>query len=156
VREQLQDFHDRGVPPGGAAADHLADCPSCAGFQAFLARLGAEAREAVDAPLAGLPAPDAEAARRRAAGMTAATSAAAARPGRLALFAAAAAVVVVLGVGGGVLGTVQHRRGAALAAAVGAFVDGLYESPALEGAGYWPAGGAGDLDALLADIGEGL
>ncbi len=58
--------------------------------------------------------------------------------------------------GGGVLASVEYRRGAALAAAVGSFVDGLYESPALEGAGYWPAGSAEDLDSLLADIGEGL
>jgi len=160
VRERLQDFHDRGAAPQGSTALHLATCEKCAAFQAFLARLGAEAREAIEAPLAGLPAPDAASARRRAEMLrqSEGPSPRSTRRGwhaavhRLPLLAAAAALVIAIGVGGGILAYGGYRQRIALVTCVSDFVDDLFVSQPLEGAEYWPATGTQDLEGLLADL----
>lgn len=133
ARARLQDLHDAGLAPAGGLARHLEGCDACSRFRRFLAALGAETRDALDAAAADLPRPDypaifAQAAREKAAFP--------AQRLRLALVTVAAVLVAAGGISVGVSAYLTGRERNLVAAQVGTFVEALFAEPLLADAGF--------------------
>jgi len=150
ARARLQDLQDAGRRPGEELAAHLAGCSGGAGFQAFLAGLGGEARAALDVASAGLPRPDYLSILARA-GEEREKAAFAARRFRLAFASAAAVLVAGIGISAGVHAWVVDRDRRSVASNVNSFVEELFAKPLLADAGPPVNGGGSDFREWLED-----
>lgn len=121
ARARLQDLHDAGLAPAGGLARHLEGCDACSRFRRFLAALGAETRDALDAAAADLPRPDYPAIFAQAA---------------QALVTVAAVLVAAGGISVGVSAYLTGRERNLVAAQVGTFVEALFAEPLLADAGF--------------------
>jgi hypothetical protein len=153
ARGLLQELHDEGRSPGGELAAHLAACADCSVFAAFLARLGADARDALDAAAAGMPRPDyAEISAR--AGEERQRETFRARRLRLGFAAAAAVLVAGIGIAAGARAWVGRHDRLMVASNVSGFVDELFASPLLANATVPIDDGSGGLRDWLEGSGS--
>jgi hypothetical protein len=135
ARARLQDLHDAGGAPAGELAAHLEGCDPCSRFWRFLAALGAETRDVLDAAAADLPRPDYPAIVSRTAEARE-KAAFPARRFRLVFMTAAAVLVAAGGISAGVSAYVGSRERNRVADQVGSFVDELFAEPLLADAGF--------------------
>jgi len=144
ARIRLQESRDVGREPGRELARHLAECPGCSAFAEFLATLGAEARDALDAAAAGMPRPDYAAIIARG-GEERDRAAFRARRFRLSFASAAAGIAAGIGVAVGVRAWLGRAERLRVASSMNVFVEQLFAAPLLA-----------DADARVEDGSAGL
>jgi len=144
ARIRLQEARDAGRPPGDELARHLTECPGCSAFAVFLARLGAEARDALDAAADGMARPDYAAIIARSSEERD-REVFRARRLRLSFASAAAGIAAGICVAVGVRAWLGRAERLRVASRMNVFVEQLFSAPLLA-----------DVDARIADGPAGL